>query len=121
MLIFGQGCRTPLNSLAATHQLCIIMPCIRNPNRKLPDYAKLVLKMYRQINLFINNAPVIHDKTKSRIICFGRNQAHLSNNQFLLKRAKQKLQGQTIIKSMAKLEIKKLKMGLCIILPGRGT
>ena len=70
--------------------------------------------MYKRINLFSNNTTVAHDK--SGIIYLQRSQEHLlSNYQFLMNGTEQKIRGQTIDKTMAKLgawsETKKLKWG----------
>ena len=54
--------------------------------------------MNRGIKQFNNT---IHDKTKSRIICLAKNQGHLTNYQFLMKRT-QKIWSQTMDKTMAK-------------------
>ena len=47
----------------------------------------------------------LHDRTKSGTICLGRNQEHLSNYQFLMNGAEQKIQGQTIDKTMIKPDV----------------
>ena len=54
-------------------------------------------------NLCILSSQVVHSKSKSGIICLGRNQEHLLlNYQFLMYGAEQKIRRQTIDKNMTK-------------------
>ena len=92
------------------------MNYVRDQNQKLSDLAELVLDMYRRINLFNNNTVVVHDKTKSGIICLGRNKKRiLSNYQYLMNEAEQKIRGQQLIKPIpnqaAWSKTKMLKLG----------
>ena len=91
---------------------------LRYQNQKRSDFAKLVLE-YRRINSSIT-IQVVHNKTKSGIICLGRNQHHeeriLSNYQFLMNGTEEKNRDQTIDKTVAKprkwSETKKLRQGI---------